>query len=70
MPLSENELLERDANRNIAEELLLSVKEFVAGQGTPVQISSVAIARVRETSGIFPRSLTGAAGVTIGDLGP
>ena len=26
MPLSENEILERDANRNIAKELLLSVK--------------------------------------------
>ncbi len=47
MPLSEKELLERDANRNIAEELLLSVKEYVAGQGTPVQISSVAIARMK-----------------------
>jgi len=47
MPLSEKELLERDANRNIAEELLQSVKEFVAGQGTPVPVSSVVLARMK-----------------------
>ena len=47
MPLSEKELLERDANRNIAEELLLSVKEFMAGQATPVPVSTVVVARMK-----------------------
>jgi len=47
MPLSEKELLERDANRNIAEELLQSVKEFVAGQGIPIPVSTVVVARMK-----------------------
>jgi putative transcriptional regulator len=47
MPLSEKELLERDAKRNIAEELLQSVKEFAAGQGTPVSVSPVVVARMK-----------------------
>jgi putative transcriptional regulator len=50
MPLDEKKLLERDAKRNIAEELLQSVKDIKAGKVgrvTTVQVSPLAESRLR-----------------------
>jgi putative transcriptional regulator len=50
MPLSEKELLERDAKRNIAEELLQAVRDIKAGRVgrvSTVEVSPLASARLK-----------------------
>ena len=50
MPLSEKELQERDAKRNIAEELLQAVRDIKAGRVgrvTTVEVSPLASARLK-----------------------
>jgi putative transcriptional regulator len=50
MPLDEKKLLERDAKRNIAEELLQSVRDIKAskiGRVTTVEVSALAASRLR-----------------------
>jgi putative transcriptional regulator len=47
MKMSEKELLERDSKRNIGEELLQSVQEMLAGEGTSVHLSPVVSARIK-----------------------
>ncbi|WP_298438906.1 helix-turn-helix domain-containing protein [Geobacter sp.] len=50
MPLDEKELLERDAKRNIGEELLQAVKDIKAGRVgrvSTVEVSPIASARMR-----------------------
>ena len=50
MPLSEKELLERDAKRNIAEELLQAVRDIKAGRvgrTSTVEVSPLASARLK-----------------------
>ena len=50
MPLDEKKLLERDAKRNIAEELLQSVRDIKAGKVgrvTTVEVSPLATSRLR-----------------------
>ncbi|GFO62296.1 helix-turn-helix domain-containing protein [Geomonas paludis] len=50
MPLDEKELLERDAKRNIGEELLQAVRDIKAGQVgriSTVEVSPLASARQR-----------------------
>jgi putative transcriptional regulator len=49
MPLSEKELLERDAKRDIGAELLQSVQEMKAGLGTVVYSQ---VTDAREKSGL------------------
>ena len=50
MPLNEKELLERDAKRNIGEELLQAVRDLKAGRAgrvTTVEVSPLAESRLR-----------------------
>src|SRR6266567_52700 len=50
MPLDEKELLERDAKRNIGEELLQAVRDLKAGRVgrvTKVEVSPLAASRLR-----------------------
>jgi len=50
MPLDEKELLERDAKRNIGEELLQAVRDLKAGKAgrvTTVEVSPLAASRLR-----------------------
>ncbi|HIJ96426.1 MAG TPA: helix-turn-helix domain-containing protein [Desulfuromonadales bacterium] len=50
MPLNEKELLERDAKRNIGEELLQSVRDIKAGKVgrvTKVEVSPLTASRLR-----------------------
>lgn len=62
---TEKELLERDANRNIGEELLTAVKQMKAGQGTVVYSPA---AEARASSGLSQAQFAALMGVSVRTL--
>jgi putative transcriptional regulator len=65
MPLSEKDLLERDAKRDIGAELLQSVQQMMRGESNVV-LSSVTVAR--EKSGLTQARFAAMLGVSVRTL--
>lgn len=69
MPKTEAQLLKRDAERNIAEELLQSVKEMAAGKsGTIHNISQSEIVAARLSTGMSQDKFADIMGVSVKTL--
>jgi putative transcriptional regulator len=69
MPMNEQELLKRDAKRDIGAELLASVQEMQAGKvGKIHHISVPEIVEVRNKSGMSQSQFASALGVSIRTL--
>ena len=69
MPMSEKQLLARDAKRDIGAELLLSVRQLKAGQGKVVaQVAVPAVTIARMKSGLSQADFANLLGVSIRTL--
>lgn len=69
MPMTEQELLERDAKRNIAEELLETARDIKSGRITKrFTVASYPIGRVREKSGLSQVLFAKLLGVSVRTL--
>lgn len=69
MPLTEKELMERDAKRNIGEELLQSILEVKAGQhGTVHKIEATEAAQARSKTGLSQPRFAELLGVSVRTL--
>lgn len=69
MPMTEKQLLARDAKRDIGAELLLSVRQLKAGQGkvvARVEVPAVTLARMK--SGLSQADFANLLGVSIRTL--
>jgi putative transcriptional regulator len=69
MPLTEQELLERDAQRNIGEELLASIREVKAGKvGAVHQVQMTEAAQARSKTGLSQPRFAELLGVSVRTL--
>ena len=69
MPLTEQELLERDARRNIGEELLASSREVKAGRvGAVHQVQMTEAAQARSKTGLSQPRFAELLGVSVRTL--
>ena|SRR5690606_7068446 len=69
MPLTEQELLERDASRNIGEELLAAIADVRAGrQGDVHRIAPTEAARARSLTGLSQQEFAALLGVSVRTL--
>ncbi len=69
MPLTEQELLERDAQRNIGEELLASIREVKAGRvGAVHQVQMTEAAQARSKTGLSQPRFAELLGVSVRTL--
>lgn len=69
MPMTEKQLLARDAKRNIGAELLLSVRQMKAGKGkvvANVEVPAVTLARMK--SGLSQAEFANLLGVSVRTL--
>ena len=65
MPMTEKELLERDAKRDIGAELLQSVREMKAGKrGRVYQVEVSSVTEVRHKVGLSQAQFAGLLGVS------
>lgn len=69
MPLTEKELIERDARRNIGEELLASIQDVKAGlHGTTHQANVTEAAEARSKTGLSQPRFAELLGVSVRTL--
>lgn len=69
MPLTEKELVERDAKRNLGEELLQSIQDIKAGaQGTVHKIEVTEAAEARSKTGLSQPRFAELLGVSVRTL--
>lgn len=69
MPLTEKELIERDAKRNIGEELLASIREVKAGRhGDLHQVKVTEAAEARNKTGLSQPRFAELLGVSVRTL--
>lgn len=69
MPLTEKELLERDAKRNIGEELLVAIQEVKAGYyGNVHQVKATEAAEARSKTGLSQPRFAELLGVSVRTL--
>ena len=69
MPLDEQQLLERDANRNIGEELLQAVRDLKAGNvGRMTKVEVSPLAASRQQIGLSQREFAKLLGVSLRTL--
>lgn len=69
MPLTEKELMQRDAKRNIAEELLQSVRDVKAGRfGAVHQVEVTEAAEARNKTGLSQLKFAELLGVSVRTL--
>ena len=69
MPMSEKDLLKRDAKRNVGEELLAAVRDVKAGRtGRRFTATSYPVVRAREKSGLTQAAFARLLGVSVRTL--
>ena len=69
MPMTEMQLLARDAKRDIGAELLLSVRQMKAGKGKVVaKVEVPAVTHARMKSGLSPTEFANLLGASIRPL--
>jgi len=69
MPLTEKELLERDAKRNIGEELLAAIVDVKAGrQGAAYRVAPTEAAEARSQTGLSQPKFAALLGVSVRTL--
>ena len=69
MPMTEKQLLARDAKRNLGAELVLSVRQMKAGKGKVVaQVDVPAVTQARMKSGLSQAEFANLLGVSVRTL--
>lgn len=68
MPLPEKELLKRDAKRDIAAEVLQSIRDIKAGRGRKVRVEIPPAAQARRLMGVTQAEFAKLLGVSVRTL--
>ncbi len=68
MPMTEKELLKRDAKRNIGKELLQAVRDIKAGKGRRLKLQVSPVAAVRHKVGVSQADFAKLLGVSVRTL--